>query len=116
MSPAASQTATSTTTGLQTSTSVMTTSGNQQTTTVAEVVSDTYEVTIISYDDTLYYISDQPLDDTYLDRDKRKYLGYLYHNGTNRGMLFYVYDYKEQGQPALILLLNNSGEYKLFLP
>ena len=69
----------------------------------------------ISYDGTNYYKVSEEVDTSYLSRDKRKYLGYVYYNGKNYGSLYYVYDYKEQGKPALILGVYNSRSYRLFL-
>ena len=103
-------------TGATTSTNAAVTGENTQTSTVAEVVSDTYEVTVISYDETLYYFSDEPVDDTYRTPDNAKCLGPLYHNGTSCGILFHIYNYKEQGQQALILITDSGNNRKLFLP
>ena len=113
MTPSASETQTGGVT-----TTVTTTPPDEGTTTtpVPEIVSaDTELVYIISYDGVEYFNMYDAADTAYLDRDKRKYLGNIYYNGKNYGALYYVYDYKDYGQPALVLGSGN-GKYTLFLP
>ena len=112
MIPSASETQT----GGVTTTVTTTTPGGSTTTPVPEIVSaDTELVYIISYDGVEYFNMYVAADTAYLDRDKRKYLGNIYYNGKNYGALYYVYDYKDYGQPALVLGSGN-GIYTLFLP
>lgn len=107
--------ATTAATGEQSSTT--TTTGRNPTTIPALdiITNGAGEFIGISYDGTNYYKVSEKVDTSYLSHEKRKYLGYVYYNGKNYGSLYYVYDYKEQGKPALILGVYNSRSYRLFL-
>ena len=107
--------ATTAATGEQSSTT--TTTGRNPTTIPALdiITNGAGEFIGISYDSTNYYKVSEEVDTSYLSRDKRKYLGYVYYKGKNYGSLYYVYNYKEQGKPALILGVYNSRSYRLFL-
>ena len=74
------------------------------------------EVVGISYDGVEFYRNYEIVDKIYVDeRDKREYLGDINHKHLNDCYVFYVYDYKEQGKPALILCSHSSGGVKLFV-
>lgn len=74
------------------------------------------EVVGISYDGVDFYRNYEIVDKIYVDeRDKREYLGDINHKHLNDCYVFYVYDYKEQGKPALILCSHRSGGLKLFV-
>ena len=74
------------------------------------------EVVGISYDGVDFYRNYEIVDKIYVDeRDKREYLGDINHKHLNDCYVFYVYDYKEQGKPALILCSHRSGDLKLFV-
>lgn len=74
------------------------------------------EVVGISYDGVDFYRNYEIVDKIYVDeRDKREYLGDINHKHLNDCYVFYVYDYKEQGEPALILCSHSSGGLKLFV-
>ena len=98
-------------------TGTTTTTGGNTTTSSAPVIITLNSgiLTEILYDGVTYYKSEQEVDTAYVHRDKRKYLGHVYHNGQDYGLLYYVYDYREQGKPALVLRLYNSNKYRLFL-
>lgn len=74
------------------------------------------EVVGISYDGVDFFRNYEIVDKIYVDeRDKRDYLGDINHKHLNDCYVFYVYDYKEQGKPALILCSHRSGDLKLFV-
>lgn len=74
------------------------------------------EVVGISYDGVDFYRNYEVVDKIYVDeRDKRDYLGDINYKHLNDCYVFYVYEYKEQGKPALILCSHRSGGLKLFV-
>lgn len=92
------------------------TGGNSNTTPVLElIISDKGELTDILYDGVIYHNALSKVDTAYLERDKRKYLGDVYYNRIGYCSVYYVYDYKEQGKPALVLAAYKSNISRLFL-
>ena len=92
------------------------TGGNSNTTPVLElIIGDKGELTDILYDGVIYHNALSTVDTAYLERDKRKYLGDVYYNRIGYCSVYYVYDYKEQGKPALVLAAYKGNVYRLFL-
>ncbi|MBQ6943006.1 MAG: hypothetical protein IJN43_01630 [Ruminococcus sp.] len=92
------------------------TGGNSNTTPVLElIIGDKGELTDILYDGVIYHNALSTVDTAYLERDKRKYLGDVYYNRIGYCSVYYVYDYKEQGKPALVLAAYKGNIYRLFL-
>ena len=92
------------------------TGGNSNTTPVLElIISDKGALTDILYDGVIYHNVPSKVDTAYLERDKRKYLGDVYYNRIGYCSVYYVYDYKEQGKPVLVLAAYKSNIYRLFL-